>query len=300
MTAKQESQFNMFRAVKNHCEANLSTVGIIPAFQISYEQLKTKIEGLSETMQKEDLATKGITIRKAEAKKKLCKFAADVAAPIFAYASTTNNSQLQKEVSFSYTKLLQTKDESLSPRIKNIYDAGLNNLGNLIIYGITFDTFDEFLLLIESYNSKVPDPRNALAIKKTVRLNMKNYIKEGNDILKNQMDKSIVMLKKKNPDFVSTYTANRVIIDPPRGQTQLKGKVTNSMTKEPIEGVTIAIDTFTAVSDVHGKYQINNMRLGTYNLEAIAHGYQKMQQASILIKQGRINSFNFALLPEKK
>ena len=298
MNAKQESQFSMFRAVESHLDGNPEIVATAPAFQTSFIHFKTKIVAIAEAMQKEDLVTKGITVNKSETKKELCKFASDVAGPIFAYASSTNNSQLQKEVGFSYSKLLQTKDDGLAPRVKNIHAAGIENLENLAPYGITAQTLNMLLQMIESYMLKVPNPRNASASKKTTRENIKTMMNETNAILKDQMDKSIVILKKSHPNFVSTYTANRVIIDPAKGQTQLKGKVTNSITKEPIESVTIIIDNFTATTDAKGKYQIGNMRLGTYSLEATASGFEKIVIPSLAIKQGQINVFNITLMQE--
>ena len=300
MNAKQESQLNMFRAVESHCNDYPSIVAILPAYQTSYHLFRSKITAISEAMQKEDLVTKGITIRKAQAKKMLCKFASEVASPIFAYAEITSNSQLKKEVSFSYSKLVQTKDESLSPRIKNIFDVATDNLAQLASYGISAITLQEFQQLIDAYSSAVPDPRNASAVKKTVRENIKNLMKESNSILKNQMDKSIVMLKKEHPDFVSTYTANRVIIDPPRGQTQLKGRVIDSITKEPLQGVTVSIDSFVAVTDAKGKYQVNNMRLGNYVLQANFSNFEPYEKTNLLIKMGRINNLNIELSPKKR
>lgn len=298
MNAMQEAQLSMLRAVESHIDANPEIVGLVPAFKISFFLFKSQIVNLTGAMQKEDLVTKGITVGKSEAKKELCKVASDIAAPIFAYAETASNSQLKNEVNFSYSKLVQTKDDGLAPRVRNIHALAVANFANLESYGITNQMLDLFLSKIESYSLKVPNPKNAEAIKKTIRENIKVMMKDINGILKNQMDKSIVILKATHPDFVSTYLANRVIIDPPKGQTQLKGKITNSLNKMPVEGATVAIDTFTAVTDANGKFQIGNMRLGTYNLEVLADGFEQAPQASILIKQGKINVFAIALKPE--
>lgn len=300
MNARQESQLNMFRAVENHCDANASIISSLPAFHSSYLTFKSKIPTLIGTMQQEDLVTKGITISKGEAKKQLCRFVSQIASSVFAYAYATNNSQLQKEVNFSYTRLIQTKDDSLVPRIKNIFDVTHENLSALAPYAINDNKMDEFSKLMKEYNIKVPDPRNATAIKSTVRTNMKNLISECNILLKNQMDKSIVMLKDQYPDFVNTYTSNRIIIDPPKGQTLLKGFIIDKHTKEPINEAKISIDNFTAIADSKGKYQITNLRLGTYTIEILASGYKTELKTRFVIKQGKINSYSTALEKDNK
>lgn len=300
MNATQESKLNMFRAVESHADANKETISLVPAFETSYALFKSNIELITDAMQKEDLVTKGITLTKSQAKKELCKIASEIAAPIFAYAERTGNAQLKNEVNFSYSKLVQTKDDSLAPRVRNIHALGVQNISHLSDYAITLPMLDGFLDKIEAYSLKVPNPKNAAAIKKTIRENIKVMMKETNDILKNQMDKSIIVLKTKDPDFVNTYTANRVIIDPPRGQTQLKGKITNSITKMPIQGVTVNIDNFTAVTDATGKFQIGNMRLGVYGIEINADKFEPVPPATIVIKQGQINTYKLALKPEGK
>lgn len=101
----------MFRATQNHCADNATIIATIPALQAAVTSFNAKIASIIATAQQEDLVTKGITVDKIEAKKTLCQLTADVAAPIIAFASTNSNSQLLKEVSFSYSDLFKTKDE---------------------------------------------------------------------------------------------------------------------------------------------------------------------------------------------
>ena len=55
------------------------------------------------------------------------------------------------------------------------------------------------------------------------------------------MDKTVVGFKASNPDFISTYKANRIIIDPGKTTTALKGIILNSMDKSPVSGAAIII-----------------------------------------------------------
>ena len=213
MNAKQEAKLNMFRATQKS----------------AVNSLNAKITSIIATAQQEDLVTKGITIDKAEAKKTLCQLAADVAAPIIAYAAANSNNQLLKEVSFTYSDLFKTKDDQLAPRCKNIHDAAQANLAALGTYGISAATVTILQNTINNYQAKVPDPRNAAAQKVTIRANLKNLIKEADTVLKLQMDKTIVGLKKTHPDFVSTYKSNRVILDPSKTSTSIKGVIISSV-----------------------------------------------------------------------
>jgi hypothetical protein len=297
MTSKQEAKLNMFRATQKHCADNAAIVATIPAFQAAVNALNAKIASIIATTQQEDLVTKGITIDKAEAKKTLCQLAADIAAPIVAFAASTNNNQLLNEVNFSYTELFRSKDDQLAPRCQNIHDAALANLAALAPYGISAATVTTLQASIDNYQAAVPNPRNAAAQKVTIRANLKNLIKEADTVLKLQMDKTIVGLKTSNPDFVSTYKTNRVILDPSKTTTSLKGVIQSSASITGIAGATILIvETKTkSVSNNLGEYEIKPVASGQYTIIVSAPKYNDTTVKEVVIKQGQINKLDIQL-----
>jgi Carboxypeptidase regulatory-like domain len=299
MNATQESKLNMFRATQKHCNDNPAIVATIKAFQTAAGTLNTTIASIIATAQQEDLITKGITIDKAEAKKTLCQLASDIAAPIVAYAAATKNNKLLKEVNFTHSDLIRTKDDQLAPRCKNIYDAAKANEAALKDYGITAATADTLLTTINDYQAKVPDPRNAAAQKATVRANLKNLIKEAEQILKLQMDKTVLGFKTSNPDFVKTYKSNRIIIDPSKTTTSLKGTITSLVDNTFIKGAAITIDTTSlkATTNETGDYEIKPIPSGTYTLKVSAPKYKDTVKTGIAIKQGQINKQDISIEP---
>lgn len=127
----------MYRATQKHYTDNPTIVATVPAFATTSVAFNTIISAIISTAQQEDLQTKGIAIDKNEARKNLCHLAADVAAPIFAYASSINDNKLKQQINFTYSDLLRSKDDELAPRIQNIIDTATQNLANLKDYGIT-------------------------------------------------------------------------------------------------------------------------------------------------------------------
>ena len=299
MNATQEAKLNMFRATQKHCNDNPTIVSTIKAFQTAAGTLNTTIASIIATAQQEDLITKGITIDKAEAKKTLCQLAADIAAPIVAYAAATKNNKLLKEVNFTHSDLIRTKDDQLGPRCQNIYDGGKANEAALKDYGITATTLDTLLTTINNYQAKVPDPRNAAAQKATVRANLKNLIKEADQILKLQMDKTVLGFKTSNPDFVKTYKANRIIIDPGQSATTLKGTILNSVDKVVVSGATIVVvETGSkATSNEKGSYQIKPIPAGIYTISISAPKYKDKTEKEVTVKQGQNTTLDFVLDP---
>ncbi len=299
MNAKQEAKLNMFRATQKHCNDFPLIVATVPAFDIASKSLNTKIASIIATAQQEDLITKGITVDKAEAKKTLCQLAVDIAAPVFAFAASSNNNQLMQAVNFSYTTLFRSKDDELAPRCQNIHDAAQTNLAALAAYGITATTVTTLQTTINNYQSKVPDPRNAAAQKATIRTNLEKLIKEADTVLKLQMDKTIVGFKAANPDFVMTYKNNRIIVDPSKTSTTLKGVITSSADNTFIKGATITIEGSTAKATTNdmGEYEIKPITAGTFNIKIAAPKFKDKDKTSIVIKKGQINQQDSTLTP---
>lgn len=297
MNALQEAKLNMFRATQKHCAENATIVSSIPALETASLTLSTNVTSIIATVQQEDLITKGITIDKSEAKKTLCQLSVDIAAPIAAYATAKNNYQLLKEVSFSYSELLRTKDDQLAPRCKNIYDAAQNNIAALAPYGITSTTVTTLQNTLHNYQQKVPDPRNAKALKTTLTANLKKLFAETNAVLKLQMDKIVIGLKASHPDFIATYKTNRVIVNPSKTTTSLKGTITNAIDGSAIEAASILIiETDTKIiTNKKGEYQIKPIPAGTYSIKISADKYKETRKAEIIIKQGQINKQDISL-----
>ena len=299
MNAKQEAKLNMFRATQKHCNDNPAIVATVPAFATTLTAFNSKVSAIISTAQQEDLVTKGITVDKSVAKKTLCQLAADVAAPIFAFASASANNTLKQEVNFSFSDLFKTKDDILAPRCQNIKDLGTANLAALAPYGLTAASLTALQTTIDGYQAKVPTPRNSSAQKKTIRENLKKLIAEADTVLKEQMDKTVVGFKAANPDFVSTYKANRVIIDPGKTATTLKGVILNSQDKSPVSGATIVVvetGNKTSSDDI-GTYEIKPLPAGIYTINISAPKYTDKTEKEVTVKQGQITSLDIELDP---
>ncbi len=299
MNAKQEAKLNMFRATQKHCNDNAAVIATVPAFQTAFAAFNVKLSAIISTAQQEDLVTKGITVDKAESKKTLCSLAADIAAAIFAFASAGTNHTLKQEVNFSYSTLIRTKDDLLAPRCQNIKDIGTANLAALAPYGLTAPGLNALQTEIDNYQLKVPTPRNSAANKKTIRENLKRLMLEADTVLKDQMDKSVLVLKTTNPDFVSTYRGNRIIIDPGQIVTTLKGTVKNAVNNTPVAAASIKIlETGQVLStDASGNFLLKPIIAAVYTIQVSATGYMGNVANQVTIKQGQTTTLNLLLQP---
>lgn len=297
MKAKQEAKLTMYRAVERHCDENTSIISTVPAFQTAYNNFKAKIADILNTAQKKDVGLKGIAADKDSRKQALCQIASDVASIIYAYASATSNNTLKEEVNFSLSALQKTRDDQLAPRCQNIHDKGLANIGALKDYGITNANLATLQTPIDNYSAETPKPRTALSQRKILVSNLAQLFKDADAILKDQLDRLAINFKTDNPDFVTQYESNRIIVDTARTTTQLKGTVTNSTDDKPVKGasVTVVETSKTATTNSKGNYTIKPLPNGTYTIRVTTEGFKDFEVDGVEIKFGAINELSMKL-----
>ncbi len=298
MTAAQESRLNMYRSTQKHYTDNPAIVATVPAFATTATAFNTIISAIISTAQQEDLQTKGIAIDKTEARINLCHLAADIAALIFAYASSINDNKLKQQINFTYSDLLRSKDDELAPRIQNIIDTATQNIANLKDYGITAEILTTLQTTTTDFQSKVPTPRNSVAQKKTIRENLRKLFADGDKLLKERLDKTAIGFKKDNPDFLSTYKANRVIVDPGTSTTTLKGTVKNAVDKKPVSGAGIVVSTGSkTTSNAAGSFQIKPVQAGKLTINVSAPNFKDAIVENVSLKQGQSTNVTIELQP---
>ena len=299
METAQELKLNMQLAVEKCCDDNPKIVSSVPAFSNSTVLFKSKVAAINACVGQEKLAISGITTDKALAKKALCRFAADTAAPICAFATVTNNTVLKKLVSHTYSSLYSIKDDALVPVIQNIHNAGKANLPALKAYGITAPILEILQTVLNNFKVKQPNPKDATSIKKAIRLNLKVLLKEADLILKEQMDRTLPALVCTYPDFVAAFKASRVIIDHSKLFAKLKGQIRSSEDGSIIHGAVVSLDNtlFAAISNSKGQYTIREVPFGVYTVIVTAPNYCDTSQSNVTLKLGQICVLDMELSP---
>ena len=119
MNSKNEAKLNMYRAVAKHSNDNPAIIATVPAYQTAITGLNTTISSIISTAQLETQVITGITVDKVQLKLTLAQQAADIAAAVFAYASSIGDNTLKAQVNFPLYALQREKDELLGPVCTN-------------------------------------------------------------------------------------------------------------------------------------------------------------------------------------
>jgi hypothetical protein len=297
MNAKQEAKLKMYRATEKHCDDNATIISSLLAFQSAFTNYKAKIASIISITQQTDLVLTGIATDKSDAKQTLCQIAADIASLIFAYADANKNNTLKQEVNFNLSKLVRTRDDQLAPRCQNIHDKGLANVDALKNFGVDEDKLQVLQTAINTYSAESPKTRTATSSRKTLNANLRQLLRETDAILKNQMDKLVVAFRANNPNFVATYETNRIIVDPSKTTTQLRGKITNKANGLPIKDATILIieANINVKTNSKGEYLVKPLPIGQYTVRITAQGFETKEIDEVDAKLGVVNTLNVAV-----
>lgn len=297
MNARQGAKFNMYRAVEYSCEQNAAVIAAAPAFETAFLEFKAKIVEISQTTQQKSKSLTGVRRDKIKLKQTVCNKADEIARLLYVYAVNSKNYQLKAEMDVSAYKLMRLNEIVLGSRCQHVYNRAAQNLANLSDYGITSQSLNELQTAIENYENSVSKPRLAISIRKTLVSNLRQLFKEADEILRERMDKLIVVFKAQNPDFVRTYKFSRTIVDEPTTTTQLKGIVVNKSDQTPIKNaaITIAELAKTVSTDEKGIYKFKPLPHGAYTVRVSAENFTDFETEELEVKMGKINRLNIEL-----
>jgi Carboxypeptidase regulatory-like domain len=300
MNARFEAKFNMYRTVEQHCNAHEDIVKNYLDFDTCRQLLGVKVGVLVGIVAALKQVDTGVTVDKGVSKQNLCRMTAGIASLAFAYATRVNDYVLRDAVDFSYSDLMRFKDDELAPVVSNIYEAVGKRAKELAGTGLSATMLAALTEATDNYSYKVPKPRGAKAVKVNKQDNLKQIVKEIDDLLKFQMDKLVVAMENDHPDFVAVYRQARFIYNPATRRTQLKGKVLSEVGKKPVAAVTIELQgpiTVVAQTDETGSFIMKPLMPGTYKMVVRAEGYAETAIEAIEVKMGRINKATVRIKP---
>lgn len=233
LNARQEVKLNMYDVVVVKCDENAAVVNKTPALADALDEFKTKVASIHDAAPTSAAVITGFATDKTTHKKTVSELTSFVAGKIYAYAAKTKNPVLKEASDFSLSDLKRTKDGEFAARCQTIHDLGAANIAALADFGLTNASLTELQAAIDSYAASAPKPRAALTDRVTVKFNIRKLFFEADEILAEQMDKIVESMSKTEPDFVNTYFAARVILDPKQKKKKPDGTNTGGENNPP-------------------------------------------------------------------
>jgi Carboxypeptidase regulatory-like domain len=270
MTRKQMSKIDMYNAMLRFLLSYISIITVSPALNAAFNLFRGKLTTLNSIVGLQADILSGIKKGKQKLKRLLADQVAETAAQLFALASSNGDDILRDKTNFTARELERYPDVKFISVCKSIRQTALENIPNLVNYGvddIAINTIDTLLL---RFTSDAPAGRNAISERKTHGSNLVLEMKEIDYLFKNVLNKLVLKYRVTDPEFYKNYQVNRIIIDPRTIATQIAGSATSLLKNIGIIGVTVtatqgAIEHLVH-TDENGEYSIKTPKVGSYTL----------------------------------
>lgn len=205
MDKKVTAKTNMFTQVENFLEENQTTVDAVPALKECKTHLNTGLDYIQLLMQQTSLKTTGNAKDKHNAKMDLCTKLFNMCEAAGAFAMKTNNMTLADKVNYSESRLAKIRSTDLAETAQALYNVAYEIKDDLVPWDVKQEDFTDLDAAIQKYAMFNPKPRASIISGKTKRSELREAVRDLNNYLRKEMDKTVGALRKTYPNLYELY-----------------------------------------------------------------------------------------------
>lgn len=240
MNRKQEGKYIMGLGLSDLVNNNEETIDKIPNFKKYYAKYLENLACIGNNKGKQRVNRSGVKDSKKELRNKLSKSSIDTSNKLAAYAMVTNNKILSKEIHVTESELLNASDSKLLDMALILHAKATEHKQGAETYDITPEYLTNLYSLIEQFRQAIPSTRARVTESKAVTDQLSQLSKE-NDVLLENMDTLVEVIKFSHPEFYSKYKDTRKVINLTAGMIALTINITGDDNGEAIKGATATI-----------------------------------------------------------
>lgn len=136
-----------------------------------------------------------------------------LAGQLCSLAAKNNDTNLAAQTELTLAQLDKMSVDVLEATGKRVSSLATANLAALADYGITQADVTALDALTAQFHDAKTAPRKAIATRAGQTKTMPPAVKTVTSLLRNHLDKQMLMFKKSNPEFYAGYVSARVVID---------------------------------------------------------------------------------------
>jgi hypothetical protein len=168
-------------------------------------QLNGALGNVSQTAQDQETPIVGEEDKKALARHDLEDEIMRIAGALGSLATKTNDPVLAGQTELTLAQMDKMDADTLE-------ETG-NRISGLADYNILQADLTAFGTMITNFHDAKTGPRTAVAKRASKTKALPGGVKSVNSILRNQLDKEMLMFKKSNPEFYAGYVSARVVVN---------------------------------------------------------------------------------------
>lgn len=300
MTDRINALYKRIKSVKTWCVKNATMLAQIAGFAAEETKLDNLKIRMTAAKKKQGSTTKGITETKKDYKKTMVEKTVMIAKKCKPIARNAGNKDMVAKLSSETTPILKLSDEECMIKCENVYD--LINANLALFTTVTPQEMQATDTAIKDFGDNMMNTQIAIAEKKALGTEeMKNVIKESDDVLKNMGEliysEYYITDRKFVRNFFSVIRIDDIGVR--HGGIDFDVYIIDPVTKEvkdSAEKVTITVTdtTKTAKTDYRGFAKIREMKQDKYKIE-FKRKDLKTKNVTVTVNRRKITMVNVGM-----
>lgn len=213
MNKREENKFTMYQGIKDLLTENRSSVATIPAFEESFQIFQDLLDRIATKDQQYQNVSVGAAEKKNQAEDELIDTVVAASSALRVFARRQKNEDLRKSSKVTPTALKRMRDSELLTKAQNTFEAVSQRQSELERFGITKEFASDFKTKLESFSAALGSKESRVAESKSVRQELGEDFDMTDEVLYEELDGMIELVKKSDPEFYNKYQAGRIIKD---------------------------------------------------------------------------------------
>ena len=213
MNKQLENKLTMYEGVWTLFGKNAEIINTVPMLKSSVEEFGTTLTAIHMKSSEVDTATTGKVAMKYQAEDDMIALLLPIASGLFVYAKKKGNAELMEKARVTEYVLRRIRDTELASRAETIAALAEENTANLIPAKITSDMIADLKIQVDAYRNALGVRERSVAERKGARITMQDHFYKMDEILGEEIDPAMELIRASNTQFYNEYFALRVVKD---------------------------------------------------------------------------------------
>lgn len=213
MTRAQNNKLRMFKATYEILNNNSIAVSTIPAFTVSIDALSRTIAGIEQKERDRSRALDGKSEQKDLAIEALVKVVVAVASALFLLGRERKDTALTASMALKDSDFRLMRDAERDRLSKEILEKASQEKDSIVKYGASPALLERLQIVRQEYSNAIAASSTSIPSRSTAGTMLEEYFDQGDDLLKNELDRYALIARSDHPEFYKKYQAARIIKD---------------------------------------------------------------------------------------
>ncbi|MDD8018847.1 MAG: hypothetical protein PHP42_10780 [Bacteroidota bacterium] len=213
MNKRQENRLTMYEGLLTLLQTNDAKVKSVGGFSQAVTELTAMVNELKTKSTEVNGATAGKTQTKYNAEDALVSLLLPICSAVYLHGRKQNNAEIKEKAHMTESRLRSMRDTELAAFGGVIADLATANAEGVAAFGITAEKVTELIAKAQAYSTAIGVRESSVAERKGARGSMSDLFDKADELLSEEIDRFMEMLRANETEFYNMYFSVRVVKD---------------------------------------------------------------------------------------